>query len=41
MKDHTIHFDLAQEQARIIDRTFYIVNEGEKVSVLAKSSPWL
>jgi len=36
MKDHTIHFDLAQEQARIIDRTYYIVNEGEKVSVLAK-----
>jgi phosphoenolpyruvate carboxykinase (GTP) len=36
MKDHTIHFDLAQEQARIIDRTFYIVNEGEEVSVLAK-----
>jgi phosphoenolpyruvate carboxykinase (GTP) len=36
MKDHTIHFDLAQEQARIIDRTFYIVNEGEAVSVLAK-----
>jgi phosphoenolpyruvate carboxykinase (GTP) len=37
MKDHTIHFDLAQEQARIIDRTFYIVNEGEETSVLAKS----
>ncbi|MFQ5592824.1 MAG: phosphoenolpyruvate carboxykinase (GTP) [Anaerolineae bacterium] len=36
MKDHTIHFDLAQEQARIIDRTFYIVNEGEDVSVLAR-----
>jgi phosphoenolpyruvate carboxykinase (GTP) len=36
MKDHTIHFDLAQEQARIIDRTFYIVNEGEKVSVMAR-----
>jgi phosphoenolpyruvate carboxykinase (GTP) len=36
MKDHTIHFDLAREQARIIDRTFYIVNEGEEVSVLAK-----
>jgi len=36
MKDHTIHFDLAQEQARIIDRTFYIVSEGEEVSVLAK-----
>lgn len=33
---HTIHFDLAQEQARIVDRTFYIVNEGEKTSVLAK-----
>ena len=36
MKDHTIHFDLAREQARIIDRTFYIINEGEKTSVLAK-----
>jgi phosphoenolpyruvate carboxykinase (GTP) len=39
MKGHTIHFDLAQEQARIIDRTFYIVNEGEEVSVLALSIP--
>jgi phosphoenolpyruvate carboxykinase (GTP) len=37
MKDHTIHFDLAEEQARIIDRTYYIVNEGEETSVLAKS----
>jgi phosphoenolpyruvate carboxykinase (GTP) len=36
MKDHTIHFDLAQEQARIIDRTFYIVNEDEETSVLAQ-----
>ncbi len=36
MKDHTIHFDLPEEQGRIIDRTFYIVNEGEKTSVLAK-----
>ncbi len=36
IKDHTIHFDLAQEQARIVDRTFYIVNEDEEVSVLAK-----
>ncbi len=36
MKDHTIHFDLPQEQARLVDRTFYIVNEGEKASVLAK-----
>jgi len=39
MKDHTIHFDLAQEQARIIDRTFYIVNEDEETSVLARSIP--
>ncbi|RKZ09558.1 phosphoenolpyruvate carboxykinase, partial [bacterium] len=29
MKDHTIHYDLAEEQGRIVDRTFYIVNEGE------------
>lgn len=39
MKDHTIHFDLTKEQARIIDRTFYIVNEGEETSVLALSIP--
>ncbi|MBN1954438.1 MAG: phosphoenolpyruvate carboxykinase (GTP) [Anaerolineae bacterium] len=37
MVDHTLHFDLAAEQARIIDRTYYIVNPGEKTSVLAKS----
>ena len=37
MENHTIHFDLAQEQARIVDRTFYIVNPGENTSVLAKS----
>jgi phosphoenolpyruvate carboxykinase (GTP) len=37
MKDHTIHFDLPEEQGRIVDRTFYIVNEGEKTSVLAKT----
>jgi len=36
MKGHTIHFDLAQEQGRIIDRTIYIVNDGEKTSVLAR-----
>ncbi|KPA12168.1 Phosphoenolpyruvate carboxykinase GTP [Candidatus Magnetomorum sp. HK-1] len=35
MKDHTIHFDLKDEQGRIIDRTFYISNEGEDVSTLA------
>jgi len=36
MKDHTIHYDLKDEQGRIIDRTYYIANEGEKISVLAK-----
>ncbi len=36
MKDHTIHFDLAEEQGRIVDRTFYIVNEDESTSTLAK-----
>jgi len=39
MRDHTIHFDLPQEQARIIDRTYYIVNPGEETSVLALSIP--
>jgi len=39
MRDHTIHFDLRQEQARIIDRTYYIVNPGEQTSVLALSIP--
>ena len=36
MTDHTIHFDLAEEQGRIVDRTFYIVNPDEKISALAK-----
>ncbi|MBW1892274.1 MAG: phosphoenolpyruvate carboxykinase (GTP), partial [Deltaproteobacteria bacterium] len=36
MKNHTIHYDLKDEQGRIVDRTYYIVNEGEKTSVLAK-----
>ncbi len=35
MKGHTIHFDLKDEQGRIVDRTFYIANEGEKISSLA------
>lgn len=34
-ENHTIHFDLKDEQGRIIDRTFYIVNENETVSSLA------
>ena len=37
MDKHTIHFDLKQEQGRIIDRTFYISNKGEQVSSLALS----
>jgi phosphoenolpyruvate carboxykinase (GTP) len=36
MEGHTIHFDLPEEQGRIVDRTFYIVNEDEKTSALAK-----
>ncbi len=36
MKDHTIHFDLPEDQGRMVDQTFYIVNEDEEVSVLAK-----
>jgi phosphoenolpyruvate carboxykinase (GTP) len=36
MKDHTVHFDLPEEQGRIVDRTFYIVNPDEKISALAK-----
>ncbi len=36
MKGHTIHFDLKEEQGRITDRTFYIMNEGEEVNSLAK-----
>jgi phosphoenolpyruvate carboxykinase (GTP) len=39
MQDHTIHYDLPEEQGRIVDRTFYIVNPDEKTSVLAKTTP--
>jgi phosphoenolpyruvate carboxykinase (GTP) len=35
MQGHTIHYDLKEEQGRIIDRTFYIYNEGEEVNSLA------
>jgi phosphoenolpyruvate carboxykinase (GTP) len=35
MENHTIHFDLKEEQGRIIDRTFYIANEKEMISSLA------
>ncbi len=35
MENHTIHFDLAEEQGRIVDRTFYIANPEDQVSSLA------
>ncbi len=35
MPNHTIHYDLNDEQGRIIDRTYYIINPGEEVSSLA------
>jgi len=35
MPRHTIHFDLSEEQGRIIDRTYYIANPDEKISSLA------
>lgn len=34
---HTIHFDLPQDQARLVNQTFYIINPGEKMSSLAKT----
>ncbi len=35
MENHTIHFDLAQEQGRIVDRTYYIANPEDHISSLA------
>lgn len=35
MDGHTIHYDLKEEQGRIIDRTYYITNENDRVSSLA------
>lgn len=35
MEKHTIHYDLKEEQGRIVDRTYYIKNPDEKVSSLA------
>ncbi len=35
MEGHTIHFDLAGEQGRIVDRTFYIADPQDHVSSLA------
>ncbi len=36
MPNHTIHYDLKDEQGRIIDRTFYIIDPGENISSLAQ-----
>ncbi len=36
MDGHTIHFDLAQEQGRIVDRTYYIADPQDIVSSLGK-----
>jgi len=35
LEGHTIHFDLKEEQGRIIDRTFYIANPEDLVNSLA------
>jgi phosphoenolpyruvate carboxykinase (GTP) len=35
MPGHTVHFDLKQEQGRIVDRTFYIADPEEKLGSLA------
>ncbi len=35
MPNHTIHYDLKDEQGRVIDRTFYIANEDENINSLA------
>jgi phosphoenolpyruvate carboxykinase (GTP) len=35
IEGHTIHFDLPQEQGRIIDRTCYLAREDQKVNSLA------
>lgn len=34
---HTIHFDLPQDQARLVNQTYYIINQGERMSSLAKT----
>ena len=39
MKKHTVHFDLPEEQGRIVDRTYYVVNPGEPSGELGKKMP--
>ncbi len=36
---HTCHYDLPEDQGRLVNQTFYIVDEDERVSVLAKKQP--
>ena len=36
IKDHTIHFDFPEDQGRLVSQTFYIINEDEDISALAK-----
>lgn len=36
---HTCHYDLPEDQGRLVTQTFYIVNDDEDISVLAKKEP--
>jgi phosphoenolpyruvate carboxykinase (GTP) len=36
MKGHSIHFDLPEDQGRMVDQTYYIANEEEEVNALSK-----
>ncbi|VEN73475.1 Phosphoenolpyruvate carboxykinase (GTP) [Candidatus Desulfarcum epimagneticum] len=36
MKGHTLHYDLKDEQGRIVDRTYYIADKEEQISSLAR-----
>lgn len=36
---HTCHYDLPEEQGRLVNQTFYIVDAGETTSSLAKTQP--
>ena len=36
LASHTCHFDLPEDQGRLVSQTFYIVNENESISTLAK-----
>ncbi len=36
---HTVHYDLPEDQARLVKQTFYIVNEDDSMNSLAKAIP--